>query len=153
MESLTKEHPKWKHHAARFNAVGLEFAYVKFQESVFGEANVLPLILKKWAPDIVIDDHGIPAREWVQPFAGYACPPIFPVSYTLPSAKIYGIGRYADYDTREVQATNLERVAEKVNMILRVQYLPKKMHIGVNATINMAQSGIHKSTQLKKWEI
>ena len=46
MESLTKEHPKWKHHAARFNAVGLEFAYVKFQESVFGEANVLPLILK-----------------------------------------------------------------------------------------------------------
>ena len=65
----------------------------------------------------MIDDHGIPAREWVQPFAGYACPPIFPVSYTLPSAKIYGIGRYADYDTREVQATNLERVAEKVNMI------------------------------------
>lgn len=116
MESLTKEHPKWKHHAARFNAVGLEFAHVKFQESVFGEANVLPLILKKWAPDIVIDDHGIPAREWVQPFAGYACPPIFPVSYTLPSAKIYGIGRYADYDTREVQAKNLELVAEKVNM-------------------------------------
>ncbi|WP_155592913.1 M14 family metallopeptidase [Lysinibacillus cavernae] len=117
MESLTKEHPKWKHHAARFNAVGLEFAHVKFQKSVFGEANVLPLILKKWAPDIVIDDHGIPAREWVQPFAGYACPPIFPVSYTLPSAKIYGIGRYADHDTKEVQAKNLELVAEKVNMI------------------------------------
>ncbi|KPN98039.1 M14 family metallopeptidase [Lysinibacillus sp. ZYM-1] len=117
MESLTKEHPKWKHHAARFNAVGLEFAHVKFQKSVFGEANVLPLILKKWAPDIVIDDHGIPAREWVQPFAGYACPPIFPVSYTLPSAKIYGIGRYADDDTKEVQAKNLELVADRVNNI------------------------------------
>lgn len=46
MECLTKEHPKWKHHAARFNAVGLEFAHVKFRKSVFGEANVLPLILK-----------------------------------------------------------------------------------------------------------
>ncbi|WP_336633965.1 M14 family metallopeptidase [Lysinibacillus fusiformis] len=115
MECLTKEHPKWKHHAARFNAVGLEFAHVKFRKSVFGEANVLPLILKKWAPDIVIDDHGIPAREWVQPFAGYACPPIFPVSYTLPSAKIYGIGRYADDDTKEIQAKNLDLVAERVN--------------------------------------
>lgn len=117
MECLTKEHPKWKHHAARFNAVGLEFAHVKFRKSLFGEANVLPLILKKWAPDIVIDDHGIPAREWVQPFAGYACPPIFPVSYTLPSAKIYGIGRYADDDTKEIQAKNLELVAERVNRV------------------------------------
>ncbi|MET4559957.1 hypothetical protein ABIA69_001100 [Lysinibacillus parviboronicapiens] len=117
MKTLTQEHPKWKHHAARYNAVGLEFAHVKFQKSVFGEANVLPMILKKWAPDIVLDDHGIPAREWVQPFAGYACPPIFPVSYTLPSAKIYGIGRYADSGTREIQAKNLEHVAEKVNAI------------------------------------
>ncbi|MEA0552296.1 M14 family metallopeptidase [Lysinibacillus irui] len=117
MESLTKEHPKWKHHAARFNAVGLEFAHVKFKKSVFGEANVLPLILKKWAPDVIIDDHGIPAREWVQPFAGYACPPIFPVSYTIPSAKIYGIGRYANNETKEVQARNLELVAERVNKI------------------------------------
>lgn len=118
MEYLTKEHPKWKHHAARFNAVGLEFAHVKFLKSAFGEANVLPLILKKWAPDIVVDDHGIPAREWVQPFAGYACPPIFPVSYTLPSAKIYGIGRYADDDaTKEIQARNLELVAERVNRL------------------------------------
>lgn len=117
MECLTKEHPKWKHHAARFNAVGLEFAHVKFRKSLFGEANVLPLILKKWAPDIVIDDHGIPAREWVQPFAGYACPPIFPVSYTLPSAKIYGIGRYADDDTKEIQAKNLELVAKRVNRV------------------------------------
>lgn len=117
MKILTQEHPKWKHHAARYNAVGLEFAHVKFQKSVFGEANVLPMILKKWAPDIVLDDHGIPAREWVQPFAGYACPPIFPVSYTLPSAKIYGIGRYADSGTREIQAKNLEHVAEKVNAI------------------------------------
>ena len=117
MKMLTKEHPKWKHHAARYNAVGLEFAHVKFQKSVFGEANILPIVLKKWAPDVVIDDHGIPAREWVQPFAGYACPPIFPVSYTLPSAKIYGIGRYADSETKEIQAKNLEQIAEKVNAI------------------------------------
>lgn len=115
LQKMVKEHPEWKHHAARYNAVGLEFAHVRYQKTIFGEANVLPLIMKKWAPDIVVDDHGIPAHEWVQPFAGYNSPPRFPVSYFLPSAKIYGIGRVSEGANKQIQERNLEAVVRSVS--------------------------------------
>lgn len=115
LKKMTEEHPEWKHHAARYNAVGLEFAHVRYQETVFGEANVLPLLLKKWAPDVVSDDHGIPAHEWVQPFAGYNSPPRFPVSYFLPSAKIYGIGRISETAHKPVHQQNLEAIVDSIS--------------------------------------
>ena len=115
LQKMVVEHPEWKHHAARYNAVGLEFAHVRYEQTVFGEANVLPLIMKKWAPDIVIDDHGIPAHEWVQPFAGYNSPPRFPVSYFLPSAEIYGIGRISEKQNKEVHERNLEAIVQSVS--------------------------------------
>ncbi|MGM0902939.1 MAG: M14 family metallopeptidase [Bacillota bacterium] len=119
LTKLTTEHPEWKHHAARFNAVGLEFAHVRFQETVFGEANIYPEILRRWAPDIIIDDHGIPAHEWVQPFAGYNSPPRFPVSYFLPSAHIYGIGRVSTDETyRKFHEENLEEIVSSVSKYL-----------------------------------
>lgn len=112
---LMKEHPEWKHHAARYNAVGLEYAFVRFKESVFGEANVLPNLLRRWAPDVIVDDHGIPSHEWVQPFAGYNSPPRFPVSYFLPSAKMYGIGKLPTMNNRFSQEQNLEAVIQVVS--------------------------------------
>lgn len=115
LQKMIEEHPEWKHHAARYNAVGLEFAHVRYQQTIFGEANVLPLIMKKWAPDIVIDDHGIPAHEWVQPFAGYNSPPRFPVSYFLPSAKIYGIGRISEKVNKNIHESNLETIVESIS--------------------------------------
>ncbi|WP_422122305.1 M14 family metallopeptidase [Planococcus sp. X10-3] len=115
LQKMVEEHPEWKHHAARYNAVGLEFAHVRYQKTIFGEANVLPLIMKKWAPDVIVDDHGIPAHEWVQPFAGYNSPPRFPVSYFLPSAKIYGIGRISDGANKSLHAQNLEAVVLAVS--------------------------------------
>jgi Zinc carboxypeptidase len=119
LTKLTNEHPEWKHHAARFNAVGLEFAHVRFQDTVFGEANIYPEILRRWAPDIIIDDHGIPAHEWVQPFAGYNSPPRFPVSYFLPSAHIYGIGRVSpDASYRNHHEENLEEIVQSVSKYL-----------------------------------
>ena len=119
LTKLTNEHPEWKHHAARFNAVGLEFAHVRFQDTVFGEANIYPEILRRWAPDIIIDDHGIPAHEWVQPFAGYNSPPRFPVSYFLPSAHIYGIGRVSpDGSFRKRHEENLEEIVQSVSQYL-----------------------------------
>lgn len=119
LKQLTEEHPEWKHHAARYNAVGLEFAHVRFQQTIFGEANVYPEILRKWAPDIIIDDHGIPAHEWVQPFAGYNSPPRFPVSYFLPSAKIYGIGRTSPEVNQLLHHRNLEKVVGNVSDFIR----------------------------------
>lgn len=115
LRDLMIEHPEWKHHAARYNAVGLEFAHIRFQKTVFGEANVYPEILRKWAPDIIIDDHGIPAHEWVQPFAGYNSPPRFPVSYFLPSAKIYGIGRTSHEVNQSLQQDNLKKIVSNVS--------------------------------------
>lgn len=90
---LTKDNPEWKHHAARYNYVGLEFTKVRYEQTEFGEADVIPAIIYRWLPDIMIDDHGIPGHEWVQPFAGYNSPPRFPVSHWMPNALIYGIAR------------------------------------------------------------
>ncbi|MEH7388886.1 M14 family metallopeptidase [Bacillus sp. JJ1474] len=115
MLKLTEEHPEWKHHAARYNAVGLEYSLVRFHETVFGEANIYPEILRRWAPDIIIDDHGIPSHEWVQPFAGYNSPPRFPVSYFLPSAKIYGIGRLSKGEFRPTHEVNLDVIANRIS--------------------------------------
>jgi len=115
VKELTNEHPEWKHHAARYNAVGLEFAHIRFQKTMFGEANVYPEILRKWAPDIIVDDHGIPAHEWVQPFAGYNSPPRFPVSYFLPSAKIYGIGRTSPGVNHLLHQQNLDKIVSNVS--------------------------------------
>jgi hypothetical protein len=115
---LTEEHPEWKHHAARYNAVGLEYSFVRFQKTVFGEANIYPEILRRWAPDVIVDDHGIPAHEWVQPFAGYNSPPRFPVSYFLPSAKIYGIGRLSSGSYRELHVENLEAVVDRISQYI-----------------------------------
>lgn len=119
VKELMYEHPEWKHHAARYNAVGLEFAHIRFQKTMFGEANVYPEIMRKWAPDIIVDDHGIPAHEWVQPFAGYNSPPRFPVSYFLPSAKIYGIGRTSPEVNHLLHQRNLDKIVSNVSGFIK----------------------------------
>lgn len=93
---LAKDNPKWKHHAARYNAVGLEYTDVRYRDSVFGEANIVPKIMNRWTPDIVIDNHGIPSHEWTQPFAGYHIPPRFHMSFWIPNAFLYGIAKQLD---------------------------------------------------------
>lgn len=95
-ERMITDNPEWKHHAARYNAVGLEFSDVRYLNSIFGEGNVVPHIMKRWAPDILIDDHGIPSHEWTQPFAGYHVPPRFHMSFWIPNAMVYGIARQLD---------------------------------------------------------
>ncbi|MCH6268031.1 M14 family metallopeptidase [Bacillus sp. FJAT-50051] len=119
LTKLTEEHPEWKHHAARYNAVGLEYSLVRFHETVFGEANIYPEVLKRWAPDVIIDDHGIPSHEWVQPFAGYNSPPRFPVSYFLPSAKIYGIARLSNGEYRTLHEDNVDKIVCQVSSRIR----------------------------------
>ncbi|GAA4708112.1 M14 family metallopeptidase [Brevibacillus fulvus] len=102
---MAAEHPCWKHHAARYNACGLEFAKYRFQEDVpFGESRAYPKVWQRWAPDIVLDDHGVPSHEWIQPFSGYNSPPRFPVSYWIPSARMYTIWRELTTYTDEQRA-------------------------------------------------
>jgi len=71
--ALQDEHPTWMLHAGRYNADGLEFTSAYSDPlTPHGEARVLPSIWRRWAPDIVSDDHGFPSHEWVQPFAGHS---------------------------------------------------------------------------------
>ena len=92
---LMAEHPTWKHHAARYNAVGVEFSnHMGDPDTVYGEARVRPRLMHEWRPDVVTDNHGVPSHEWWQPFAGGQNPPRFRISYWLCQALIYGICRY-----------------------------------------------------------
>jgi len=92
--AMMTEHPTWKLHAARYNACGLEFAQWRFQpHAPFGESRIHEKVWARWKPDVVVDDHGIPSHEWIQPFSGYNSPPRFPVSYWIPQAQMYTIWR------------------------------------------------------------
>lgn len=95
--AMQREHPTWKLHAARYNAVGLEFSREFFApDTPYGEARVRPLLWRRWRPDVVADNHGVPSHEWNQLFSGFNSPPRFGVSYWLVQALIYGILRYRD---------------------------------------------------------
>jgi hypothetical protein len=84
------EHPAWMLHAGRYNAAGLEFvAEYANPDTRHSEALVLPALWRRWAPDIVCDDHGFPSHEWVQPFAGHSNP--WFRSYWIPQGLIFAI--------------------------------------------------------------
>jgi len=91
-QELVAEHPTWKHHAARYNAVGMEFGFAQFDEQTpFGEARARRTLWKRWLPDVIVDNHGVPSHEWSQHFAGFGSPPRFPVCYWMVQALLYGI--------------------------------------------------------------
>jgi hypothetical protein len=74
-DQLVTEHPTWMHHAARYNAAGLEYAGAYTNPlTPHSEALVVPDLWQRWLPDIVCDDHGFPAHEWLQLFAGHGNP-------------------------------------------------------------------------------
>lgn len=113
-QRMTRDNPEWKHHAARFNAVGLEHSLLRYQKSIFGEADVIPKIIHRWLPDVVIDDHGIPAHEWIQPFAGYNSPPRFPQSYWIPISFIYGITKRLNNEKYPRHSNLLDTMINKI---------------------------------------
>ncbi len=87
----------WKHHPARYNALGLEFSEAHFDaDTRFGEARARRALWRRWPADVVVDNHGVPSHEWIQPFAGFGSPPRFNVSYWIVQALLYGIVRYVD---------------------------------------------------------
>jgi hypothetical protein len=108
---LMAEHPRWKHHAARFNAAGKEFAMDTFNPAtIFGEARFRKELWSAWLPDAIVDNHGVPSHEWCQPFAGYNTPPRFLVSYHVVQAMLYGIVTYVKHP----RWPQLEEAAEAV---------------------------------------
>ncbi len=84
-----------KLHAARYNALGMEW-YADYFDAVprFPEARVKPRLWRRWLPLIVLDAHGVPSHEWEQPFSGYA--PARFRQYWIPRAFIYAVVPFLD---------------------------------------------------------
>ncbi len=111
--AMWHEHPTWKLHAARYNAVGREFARDYYDPATpWGEARVRPRLWHEWLPDLVMDNHGVPSHEWNQHFNGYGSPPRFGISYWLVSALLYGILRYPT--SEPAHAAFAEAVREQI---------------------------------------
>lgn len=94
---LQKEHPYWKFHVARFNALGKEFFYDSFkQETIHTESMGHARIYERFAPDVVVDNHGVPSHEWEQQFSGYTSPSY--KGFWLPRSLLYGYFWYVTDD-------------------------------------------------------
>ena len=99
---LQKEHPYWKFHVARFNALGKEFFHEHFhQDTIHGEAMGLSRLYEHYAPDMIVDNHGVPSHEWEQQFSGYTSPSY--KGFWLPRSLLYG---YFWYVTNEAYKDN-----------------------------------------------
>ncbi|MCL2392006.1 MAG: M14 family metallopeptidase [Oscillospiraceae bacterium] len=86
---LQKHSPWWKLHIARYNAVGKEFYYEHFKdETIHVEAHGFTRLWRRWLPDAVLDNHGVPSHEWEQPFSGYTAPSF--KGFWLPRSLLYG---------------------------------------------------------------
>ena len=95
LEALLPGAADHKLHAARYNALGVEWYGDYFSDAPrFPEARVKPALWRRWLPRIVLDAHGVPSHEWEQPFSGYA-PGRFR-SYWIPRAFIYAVIPFLD---------------------------------------------------------
>jgi hypothetical protein len=95
LEALLPGAADHKLHAARYNALGVEWYGDYFSDSPrFPEARVKPRLWRRWLPRIVLDAHGVPSHEWDQPFSGYA-PGRFR-AYWIPRAFIYAVIPFLD---------------------------------------------------------
>jgi len=111
--AMQAEHPNWKLHAARFNAAGVDFNFDWFApQPRFGESRTLPTLWRACLPDVVLDDHGYPSHEWVQPFSGYSSAPYFKTSWWMPNALIYGIHRWMDSERYPAHARAQEALRD-----------------------------------------
>ncbi|HEY8285079.1 MAG TPA: M14 family metallopeptidase [Chloroflexota bacterium] len=105
-DELTAEHPTWMHHPARYNAAGLEFA-AAYQDPItpHSEALALPMLWRRWAPDIFCDNHGFPSHAWEQPFSGHANP--WFRAFWIPQALIYAYLPTADTPQHRAAAARI----------------------------------------------
>jgi hypothetical protein len=109
-QQLARENPYHKFHAARFNSLGREFADAYFRDDAHvPDADALTSTWRRYVPDIVADNHGIPSHEWEQPFSGYLCP--WFASFWIPRSLFYAYFWYVDDPTHRAKrvAQALER--------------------------------------------
>ncbi len=89
-EELMQDNPNWIFHVARFNALGNEFFREHFNEdSIHTESRGLIGLWRRFLPDVIVDNHGVPSHEWDQQFSGYTSPSF--KGFWLPRSILYGI--------------------------------------------------------------
>lgn len=116
---LSQENPRWSLHCARYNALGQEYAAEYFSDApVAPESRVYPDLWARWLPDVVVDEHGVPSHEWVQPFGAHGGGRKF-TSYWLPRALIYGILPVFTADGQAAWASTQLEMAEFVARALQ----------------------------------
>lgn len=85
---LQKDNPHWKLHIARFNSLGKEMAGEYFNDdTIHTECMAFTKLWRKWLPDVVTDNHGVPSHEWDQQFSGYTSP--WFKGFWMPRALLY----------------------------------------------------------------
>lgn len=114
---LQKEHPYWKLHVARFNALGKEFYHEHFkQDTLHSEAMGLTRLFERYVPDMIVDNHGVPSHEWEQQFSGYTSPSY--KGFWLPRSLLYGYFWYvtdSEYESNYALNKRMEDViADKI---------------------------------------
>jgi hypothetical protein len=70
--AMQKNEPFHSLHAGRYGALGVDMGYQAGAKPLLPEAAVRARLTDRWAPDIVLNLHGYPSHEWVQPFSNYA---------------------------------------------------------------------------------
>ncbi len=120
---LQKEHPYWKFHVARFNALGKEFFRDSFKKvTIHTEAMGHSRIYERFAPDVIVDNHGVPSHEWEQQFSGYTSPSY--KGFWLPRSLLYGYFWYVTDDVyhgnylvnKKMEDVIADQIAESAEM-------------------------------------
>jgi hypothetical protein len=90
LEKMLPESPDHKLHAARYNALGMEYYDQYFDKDTrFSEARVKTRLFERWLPEYMLDLHGVPSHEWEQPFSGYINPRF--KEHWIPRSFVYAI--------------------------------------------------------------
>lgn len=96
LEEMLPEATDHKLHAARYNALGMEWYDQYFAaDTPFSEAKVKARLFERWLPEYMLDLHGVPSHEWEQPFAGYINPRF--KEHWIPRSFVYAILPFYDH--------------------------------------------------------
>lgn len=119
LERMLPESPDHKLHAARYNALGMEWYGEYFKRDTrFSEARVKARLFERWLPEYMIDLHGVPSHEWEQPFSGYINPRF--KEHWIPRSFIYAILPFYGQDSHP-GSNNATALAREMSAALETQ--------------------------------
>ena len=111
LEEMLPDAGDHKLHAARYNALGMEWYDQYFEpDTLFTEAMVKTSLFERWLPEYLLDLHGVPSHEWEQPFAGYINSRF--KEHWIPRSFVYAILPFYDQPDHPGSVEALQLAAE-----------------------------------------